>query len=239
MIEMRQIDKEVGAEDARMTILKDITFSVTEGEFIAVMGPSGSGKSTLMNIIGFLDVATRGTYHFRNKDVSTLSENQLATYRSTEIGFVFQAFNLLPKTTVYENVKMPLMYHPRRTPEKEQTALVKRMIESVGLTARTNHLSNQLSGGEKQRVAIARALINDPALILADEPTGNLDSKSGVEIMKIIERLNHEGKTVVLITHEQTVAEHANRIVHIRDGSIESDTAVKNRRSASETEQIK
>jgi len=169
-----------------------------------------------------LDTATEGSYHFKGKDVSKLSEDELAIYRGSEIGFVFQAFNLLPKTTVFQNIKMPLMYHTDRKSEKEQTKKVDSLIESVGLSHRKMHLSNQLSGGEKQRVAIARALVNSPEIILADEPTGNLDSKSGIEIMRLIEDLNKQGKTVLLVTHEQMVAEQAHRIVTIRDGKIES-----------------
>jgi len=226
MIELRNIYKEIRTDGMVIKILRDITLTIQEGEFIAIIGPSGSGKTTLMNIIGFLDVVTKGAYIFKGKNISKLNEDELAMYRSTQVGFVFQAFNLLPKTTVFENVKMPLMYHPKRKKETEQIKIVKNIIESVGLSHRKEHLSNQLSGGEKQRVAIARALVNNPEIILADEPTGNLDSKSGIEIMKLLENLNKQGKAIILVTHEKMVAEYAHRIIHIRDGSIEKDIKV-------------
>jgi putative ABC transport system ATP-binding protein len=239
MIELKNVYKQVGTDEAVVKILQNISLTINKGEFIGIMGPSGSGKSTLMNIIGFLDVANSGTYIFKGKDISKLNEDHLALYRSTEVGFVFQAFNLLPKTSVYHNVKMPLMYHPHRASESDQVKKVNNIIKSVGLSHRRDHLSNQLSGGEKQRVAIARALINDPAIILADEPTGNLDSKSGIEIMKILENLNKHGKTIILVTHEQMIAEHAHRILVLRDGKIESDKVVQLRRKATSTGTIK
>lgn len=239
MIELEHIYKEIRTEALVIKILIDITLTIGKGEFVAIMGPSGSGKTTLMNIIGFLDTPSAGKYIFKGKDVSQLKENELANYRSTQVGFVFQAFNLLPKTTVFENVKMPLMYHPKRKSEKEQIQTVEQTIKSVDLTHRSDHHSNQLSGGEKQRVAIARALVNNPEIILADEPTGNLDSRSGIEIMKVLENLNKMGKAIILITHEQMVAEHANRIIFIRDGAIEYDKVKSSRRNISQTSAIK
>jgi putative ABC transport system ATP-binding protein len=224
MIELKKVNKIVGSEEVAIQILFDVSLSIEKGEFLAIMGPSGSGKSTLMNIIGFLDVATSGTYIFKDKDISKLNEDDLSIYRSTAVGFVFQAFNLLPKTSVYHNVKMPLMYHPHRKSEKDQHGMVDKTIKQVGLEHRKDNLSNQLSGGEKQRVAIARALVNEPEIILADEPTGNLDTKSGVQIMDILAGLNTQGKTVILVTHDQETAGYAGRVIFIRDGRIESDT---------------
>lgn len=232
LIELSHIYKEIRNDGLVVKILNDISLSVTEGELVAIMGPSGSGKSTLMNIIGFLDTVTSGNYRFKDTDVSTLSEDELSRLRSTEVGFVFQAFHLLAKTTVLENVMLPLMYSPKRISEREREQLAKKVIEQVGLEHRIEHLSNQLSGGEKQRVAIARALINNPSIILADEPTGNLDSASGIQIMQILQDLNHEGKTIILVTHESSTAEHARRVVTIRDGAIESDNHVSRQRKA-------
>lgn len=239
MIDLLHIYKEIRNDGLVVNILNDISVSVVTGEFVAIMGPSGSGKSTLMNIIGFLDTATSGNYHFKGTDVSTLTEDELAIYRSTEVGYVFQAFHLLPKTTVLENVKLPLMYHPKRKSDRERTERAKKVIEQVGLGHRLDHLSNQLSGGEKQRVAIARALINDPSIILADEPTGNLDSASGIQIMQILRDLNRQGKTIILVTHESSTAEHARRVVRIRDGSIESDQFVSTQRRAANEQLLK
>lgn len=239
LIELSHIYKEIRNDSLVVKILNDVSLSVTEGELVAIMGPSGSGKSTLMNLIGFLDTATTGNYRFKNTDVSTLSEDELSVLRSTEVGFVFQAFHLLAKTTVLENVMLPLMYSPRRISEREREKLAKKVIEQVGLGHRIEHLSNQLSGGEKQRVAIARALINNPSIILADEPTGNLDSASGIQIMQILQDLNHEGKTIILVTHESSTAEHARRVVTIRDGSIESDSTVARQRKAAEETVLK
>ncbi|MBI4090851.1 MAG: ABC transporter ATP-binding protein [Candidatus Komeilibacteria bacterium] len=239
MIELLHIYKEIRNDGLVVKILQDVSLSVTGGEFVAIMGPSGSGKSTLMNIIGFLDTATSGNYRFKGTDVSTLTEDELAKYRSSEVGYVFQAFHLLAKTSVLENVKLPLMYHAERRSDQERTTMAKKVIEQVGLGHRLEHLSNQLSGGEKQRVAIARALINNPSLILADEPTGNLDSASGIQIMQILQDLNRQGKTIILVTHESSTAEHARRVVTIRDGAIESDQQVTSQRRAVEETNLK
>lgn len=239
LIELLHIYKEIRNDSLVVKILNDVSLSVTEGELVAIMGPSGSGKSTLMNIIGFLDTVTSGNYRFKNKDVGTLSEDELSVLRSMEVGFVFQAFHLLAKTTVLDNVMLPLMYSPKRKPEREREKLAKQVIEQVGLGHRIEHLSNQLSGGEKQRVAIARALINNPSIILADEPTGNLDSASGIQIMQILQDLNHEGKTIILVTHESSTAEHARRVITIRDGLIESDSKVARQRRAAEETNLK
>ncbi|HMB26267.1 MAG TPA: ABC transporter ATP-binding protein [Patescibacteria group bacterium] len=208
--------------------LKKADFSIFPGEFVAIMGPSGSGKSTLMHIIGFLDKATKGKYVFKGKNVNKLSEDELADLRNQAVGFIFQSFNLLPRTTVFENVRLPLMYSKKTN--SKQKKLAEEAIKSVSLLHRRDYMSNQLSGGEKQRVAIARALVNEPDIILADEPTGNLDSKSGGQIMKILQDLNEKGKTIIMVTHEQYTAEHARRIINIRDGSVFKDTRIKQRR---------
>jgi putative ABC transport system ATP-binding protein len=217
--------------------LRDVTFNVRKGEFVAIMGPSGSGKSTLLHLLGLLDESTSGHYSFNGKNVSTFSRDQLAILRNEEIGFVFQAFNLLARTSVLDNVQLPLNYS--KIPEHEWKKKAEAAVEAVGLGHRFEHTSAELSGGEKQRVAIARALVTNPEVIFADEPTGNLDSKSGKQVMSIIQRLNEkEGKTVVLITHETSTAEHAERIIRLKDGEIESDTKVRNRLSA-EDEYVK
>ncbi len=208
--------------------LKNVTFNVRKGEFLAIMGPSGSGKSTLLHLLGLLDEPSAGKYIFNGKNTTTYSRNELALLRNREIGFVFQAFNLLPRTTVYDNVKLPLYYS--KILEKEWDGRTREAIEAVGLSHRLYHESSELSGGEKQRVAIARALVTDPEVIFADEPTGNLDSKSGKNVMAIIQHLNEmRGKTIVLITHETSTAEHAERIIHLMDGEIEKDVKVRKR----------
>jgi putative ABC transport system ATP-binding protein len=216
-------------QDGTDTIaLKDVSFTVRKGEFLAIMGPSGSGKSTLLHLLGLLDIPTKGKYIFNGKNTSLYTSNELADLRNREIGFVFQSFNLLPRTSVFDNVRLPLVYS--RIPESEWDKRAVEAVESVGLGHRMFHQPSELSGGEKQRVAIARALVTDPEVIFADEPTGNLDSKSGKNVMAIIQHLNEEhGKTIVLITHETSTAEHAERIINLLDGEIESDKKVKKR----------
>lgn len=219
MIEIKDLYKEFVNEDVVTKVLHGINLKINKGESVAIMGPSGSGKSTLMHILGFLDTLSSGKYYFDGKDVSSLDDNTLAEYRNKKVGFVFQSFNLLPKTSVWDNVRLPLLY----SKVKIDTDAVDDAIKSVGLEHRRDHLSNQLSGGEKQRVAIARALVNKPDLIFADEPTGNLDSKSGIQIMEILQNLSKMGKTIILVTHETTTARYAKRIVEVKDGKILSD----------------
>lgn len=202
--------------------LRSATFSINEGEFVAIMGPSGSGKSTLLHILGFLDPQTGGTYRFRGKDAALLAQPEVARIRNESIGFVFQQFNLLARQTVLENVYLPLYYST--VPRKEWHERALRAIEEVGLGHRINHQAYMLSGGEKQRVAIARALINEPTLIFADEPTGNLDTAAGSVVLDIVHRLHDTGHTVILITHDTEVAEHAKRTIFVRDGVVERDT---------------
>ncbi|MEX2055103.1 MAG: ABC transporter ATP-binding protein [Candidatus Andersenbacteria bacterium] len=208
--------------------LRDVSLEITAGEFVAIMGPSGSGKSTLLHILGFLDRPTSGEYLFDGQAASRYSENELAYIRNQKMGFVFQAFNLLARTTVLDNVLLPLQYS--KIPKREWAARAEQALEHVQLQHRTNHLPNQLSGGEKQRVAIARALVNDPLVIFADEPTGNLDSKTGELVMATIDALHAAGHTIVLITHETPTAEYAQRIIRLKDGLVESDEQVSERR---------
>ena len=238
VIKVIDLKKQYENEDVITPVLHGVSFTIERGEFVAIMGPSGSGKSTLMHILGFLDTLTSGKYIFEGQDVSTLDEEQLAAMRGGNVGFIFQAFNLLPKTSVLENVKLPLLYSD--VPMAERDAMAKKAIASVGLSHRINNLSNQLSGGERQRVAIARALIREPAVIFADEPTGNLDSRSGTQVMQLLQRLNiEEGHTIVLVTHETYTSEHAQRILRMKDGLIQSDEPVKNRRLATDEELLK
>lgn len=204
-------------------VLHDIDLTIESGEFVSIMGPSGSGKSTLMHILGFLDNATSGTYTYKGRKMKEMTEDELARIRATEVSFVFQSFNLLARTTVLENVMLPLLYHPTIHSAKREELTMK-AISSVGLTDRATFKTNQLSGGQQQRVAIARALVTEPEIIFADEPTGNLDSASGRQVMSILQRLHREGHTVILVTHERKTAEHAERIIHIMDGEIESDS---------------
>jgi putative ABC transport system ATP-binding protein len=225
MIECENITKiyKTGEEENR--VLKNVSFSVSDGEFVAIMGPSGSGKSTLMHILGALDTPTEGTYQLDHKDISKLSDNELAKIRQEKIGFVFQAFNLLPRATVLRNVELPLVYSSIPKIERKPRAI--QALKDVGMDeSRFFHHSNQLSGGQMQRVAIARALINNPTLVLADEPTGNLDTHTGEIVLATFKKLNDEGRTIILITHELDVANHAKRIIHIRDGEIIKDEKV-------------
>ncbi len=226
MIEVKDITKTYKTGDVEFQALNGISFTIADGEFVAIMGPSGSGKSTLMHILGVLDNGTSGTYFLDGKDVSVLSDDELADIRRDKIGFVFQSFNLLPRTTVLRNVMLPLVYAGIHGALREERA--KRALVSAGMDeAHFHHLSNQISGGQIQRVAIARALVNNPSLILADEPTGNLDSKTGEIVMATFQKLNRElGRTVILITHEQEIAEHADRILFIRDGKLVEDRRI-------------
>ena len=210
--------------DEKLHALRGIDLTIHRGEYVAIMGPSGSGKSTLMNLIGCLDTPTAGKYWLAGRLVSELDDDELAAIRNKEIGFVFQTFNLLPRATALHNVELPLIYNG--TPAEERVARAKRALEAVDLGARMSHKPNELSGGQRQRVAIARALVNSPSIVLADEPTGNLDSKTGDEIMALFARLHGDGNTIILVTHENDIAHRADRIIHVRDGRVESDEAV-------------
>ncbi|MFM6954607.1 MAG: ABC transporter ATP-binding protein [Sphingobacteriaceae bacterium] len=210
----------IGAETIHA--LKSVTLTIKKGEFVALMGPSGSGKSTLMNILGCLDTPTKGEYILNGINVSEMSDSDLAEVRNQEIGFVFQTFNLLPRSSAKDNVALPLVYAGVNKEDRDARAI--KALENVGLGNRVDHKPNELSGGQRQRVAVARALINNPSIILADEPTGNLDSKTSVEIMGLIEDIHAKGNTIILVTHEEDIAQHAHRIVRMRDGLIESDT---------------
>jgi putative ABC transport system ATP-binding protein len=234
LINVKNLSKDYTNEDVITSVLHDVSFSIEPGEFVSIMGPSGSGKSTLMHILGFLDRPTGGMYEFEEKDTSLFDDNTLAKIRNQRVGFVFQSFNLLPRTSVLDNVKLPLLYSSL----KGQDGLARQALESVGLGHRLNYFTNQISGGEKQRVAIARALVNDPAVIFADEPTGNLDSKSGGTVMRILQKLNEEGRTIILVTHEMDTAEHAKRLIKIKDGHIVTDELIKNRRIAEDDNQL-
>ncbi len=221
MININSLSKEYIMGDNKLLALDNIDLSINEGDFVSIMGSSGSGKSTLMNIIGCLDVQTTGEYHFRDNNVSTLNSNKLAELRNKDIGFVFQNFNLLPRLNAQENVVLPLLYSGKNLKERNQLAVD--ALESVGLKDRVHHRPNQLSGGQQQRVSIARAIAGSPKLILADEPTGALDSKTGLEIMKILNDLNAKGITIVLVTHEDDIAKYGSRIIKMKDGKILED----------------
>jgi putative ABC transport system ATP-binding protein len=224
LIEVRDLVKTYRLGEYQVQALRGVSVDISRGEFVAVMGPSGSGKSTLMNLLGCLDTPTGGTYRLDGEDVSRLSRDALAAIRNLKLGFVFQTFNLLPRMTALENVELPLLYGTMVARERRQRALGR--LRDVGLEAREGHRPSQLSGGQQQRVAIARALVNEPRLILADEPTGNVDTRTSVEIMAIFQRLNRSGITVVLVTHEEDIAQYASRIVTFRDGRIRSDAPV-------------
>jgi len=221
VIQTKDIAKIYKMGTEKVEALKSVTINIDKGEYVAFMGPSGSGKSTLMNIIGCLDTPTRGNYQLAGQDVSETSENDLAEIRNKEIGFVFQTFNLLPRQSSLENVALPLVYAGFSKSEREERAL--KVLDSVGLGDRAYHKPNELSGGQRQRVAIARALVNDPSIILADEPTGNLDSKTSYEIMELFQLLHDQGNTIVMVTHEDDIAQYAHRIIRMRDGLVESD----------------
>src|SRR5579872_3310325 len=212
---------QMGSEEVQA--LRGVSLDIHRGEYVAIMGPSGSGKSTLMNLIGCLDTPTAGRYWLAGRLVSALDDDELAYIRNKEIGFVFQTFNLLPRATALHNVELPLIYNG--TPAEERLAKAKRALASVDLTERMNHKPNELSGGQRQRVAVARALVNSPSIVLADEPTGNLDSKTGDEIMALFENLHSQGNTIIVVTHEMDIAQHAHRVIYIRDGKVASDQA--------------
>jgi putative ABC transport system ATP-binding protein len=221
IIELENIQKSYYLGKQELKVLKGISLEIFKNEYVALMGPSGSGKSTLMNLLGCLDSPTAGKYILNGEDVSKMQDDDLADVRNKEIGFVFQQFNLLPRLTAAENVALPLIYNG--TSKKSRTELALEMLDRVGLADRSHHKPNELSGGQNQRVAIARALVNNPSIILADEPTGNLDSKTSVEIMNIFDKIQTEGNTVILVTHEEDIAEFAHRIIRLKDGVIESD----------------
>jgi len=222
-LDLQNVTKTYDMNSIAVEALRGVSMSLGESDYVAIMGPSGSGKSTLMNIIGCLDVPTTGRYFIDGRDVSTLGEDQLADVRNTKIGFVFQTFNLLPRADVFHNVELPLIYRGLRPSKRREMAMA--AIEAVGLADRVQHKPTELSGGQRQRVAIARALATSPSIILADEPTGNLDTVTGSEIMAIFDDLQRRGNAILLVTHEQDVARHAHRIVRLRDGVVESDTA--------------
>lgn len=238
LVEIKNLTKEYRNEEISTPVLHGLNFNIEKGEFVSIMGPSGSGKSTLMHILGFLDSLSTGQYIFDGRDVSKLSDDELAEMRSHKVGFIFQAFNLLSRSTALENVMMPLMYADH-IPPKVQEDQAKKLLDSVGLSHRLNFTPSQLSGGEKQRVAIARALVNNPDVIFADEPTGNLDSKSGLQVMKILQDLNEKRHTIILVTHEKYTAEHAKRILSIKDGMVLHDQQVLTRQYARDGKELK
>ena len=222
VIDLKNIIRNFQLGPQTVHVLKGINLTIKKGEYVALMGPSGSGKSTLMNLLGCLDTPTSGSYMIANRDVSKMNDNQLADVRNKEIGFVFQTFNLIPRQTALQNVALPLVYAGEKKDKRISRA--KKVLDEVGLSDRITHKPNQLSGGQRQRVAIARALVNSPSLILADEPTGNLDSSTSNEIMKLFEEIHKNGNTLIIVTHEEDIAQHANRIIRLKDGEIESDS---------------
>jgi putative ABC transport system ATP-binding protein len=230
MIEMSQLTKVYGLGGQQVRAVDNVSLEVAAGEFVAIIGPSGSGKSTLMNLLACLDTPTGGAYRLDGEEVGTLDDDALSRVRNEKIGLVFQSYNLLPRMTALENVELPLLYGAHH----EDGKAARQALEAVGLGDRTHHWPNQLSGGQQQRVAIARALINDPAMVLADEPTGALDTRSGLEVMDILQQLNREGRTIILVTHEQVIAEHARRVISLRDGRIVADDRVAQPREARE-----
>ena len=236
MIEVRNLEKIYRNDAVETPALRGVSFNIEPGEFVAITGPSGSGKSTLMHIMCFLDRPSSGIYKFEGKGIDDLTDDELARIRNKRMGFIFQAYNLLPRTTVFDNVKLPLIYSglSRATEQK----LVKEAVEAVGMGHRINFHPNQLSGGEQQRAAIARALVNNPSVIFADEPTGNLDSKSGKVVMALLQELNDKGHTIVLVTHEKYTSEHAKRIIQLHDGKIISDEDIRQRRYAKDEKEL-
>ncbi len=236
IIETHEISKIYKMGTQTVEALKSISIEINKGEYVAFMGPSGSGKSTLMNIIGCLDTPTSGTYILNNHDVSDLTENELAEIRNKEIGFVFQTFNLLPRATSLENVALPLIYAGYGKDDRDEMAM--HALENVGLGDRADHKPNELSGGQRQRVAIARALVNNPSIILADEPTGNLDTKTSYDIMDLFQQLHDKGNTIIMVTHEDDIAHYAHRIIRLRDGLVESDELNKNIMRSKQAEQV-
>lgn len=230
MIVVKDLKKDYTDEGETTSALRGVSFTINKGDFVSIMGPSGSGKSTLVQILSFLDRSTGGSYTFLGKRIDDMSDEELAHVRNKSIGFVFQSFNLLTRLTVYENVEIPLIYSTVDPSKRKK--MIEDAVRAVGLEEKLYVETAKLSGGQKQRIAIARALVNDPDIIFADEPTGNLDSVSGAQVMDILDKLNHEGHTVILVTHETATAEFADRIIRLRDGAIESDVAVKNPRNS-------
>jgi putative ABC transport system ATP-binding protein len=227
LIHLQNISRRYQMGSETIHALRDVTLSIERAEYVAIMGPSGSGKSTLMNLLGCLDTPTSGEFTLNGSKVSEMDDNELAEIRNKEIGFVFQSFNLLPRSDALHNVELPLIYAARPSEERREQAL--KALSNVGLADRVHHRPNEMSGGQRQRVAIARALVNDPSILLADEPTGNLDSKTGQEIMTLFEDLANKGNTIIVVTHEEEIAQHARRIVRIRDGLIASDEVIRPR----------